>query len=160
LAENTKLFCILAFAFLCFSVHASEPVAEPVTGQIQAAETISFNTTVGVNTSELSFVLVWQNTTSSLDAVLYSPSGKEINSSAQPPVIYNKNMTLVYYIIYSPEPGEWVAKVKANAVSDVGESYWVMFETAAAGEEVVTEEIPAGELEEELEECEECNEST
>lgn len=158
MSNLAKLSLMLLASVFCFPCDASEPIVEHFMGQIRPTEIVSFNTTVDLNTSELSFVLVWENTTSSLDAVLYSPSGMEINSSAQPPVIYNKNMTLVYYVIYSPEPGEWVAKVRANAVPDIGESYWVIFDTAAASEEVVTEEIPANGLEGEPEECEECNE--
>jgi len=153
-------FALLAVSLFCFSgyVEVSSSEQVQVIDRIYPSETVSLNTTVGLNTSEMSFVLFWENATSSLDAVLYSPSGTEINSSAPPSVIYGVNNTLIYYIVHRPEPGEWVAKIQAAAVPDVGESYWVIFNTTASEAEVLTEEIPVEELAEDVEGCANCTE--
>jgi hypothetical protein len=99
----------------------------PESGLIHATQTILLNETIDANTSSFLFVLTWLNATSNLDATLITPSGVKIDSTAQPPVIYGTNKSLIFFILPNAEVGEWAAMVTARDVPDMGESYWALF---------------------------------
>jgi hypothetical protein len=151
---------------------ASDPVENtsemtayfPEYGQIHATQMVLLNTTIGTNLSSFSFILTWLNATSNLEATLTSPSGIKIDSTAQLPVIYGTNKSLIFYILPSPEAGKWTATITAKNVQDVGEFYWALFNTTS--EEKYTEQVPIneemdlGDLENTSEECESCKEQS
>jgi hypothetical protein len=110
------------------------PAYIPENGQINATQAVLLNTTIGTNLSSFSFILSWFNATSSLEATLTSPSGAKIDSTAQPPVIYGTNKSLIFYILPSPEAGKWTAAITAKNVPDAGESYWALFNTTSGNE--------------------------
>jgi hypothetical protein len=99
----------------------------PESGLIHATQTILLNETIDANTSSFLFVLTWLNATSNLDATLLTPSGVKIDSTAQPPVIYGTNKSLIFYILPNADVGEWSAMITAKDVPDMGESYWAIF---------------------------------
>jgi hypothetical protein len=121
---------------------ASDPVKDrpdmpayfPEYGQIHATESVLLNTTIGTNLSSFSFVLTWINATSNLEAILTSPGGVQIDSTAQMPIIYGTNKSLVFYILQNPEAGKWTATITAKNVPDVGEFYWALFNTTPVDE--------------------------
>jgi hypothetical protein len=101
----------------------------PDSGMIHATQTILVNETIDANTSSFLFVLTWLNATSNLEATLITPNGVKIDSTAQPPVIYGVNKSLIFYILPNAEAGEWTAMITARDVPDIGESYWALFST-------------------------------
>jgi hypothetical protein len=101
----------------------------PESGQIHAAQTILSNVTIDTKISSLMFVLTWLNATSNLEATLIAPSGVKIDSTAQLPVIYGVNKSLIFYILPNAEVGQWTAMITAKDVPDMGESYWALFST-------------------------------
>jgi hypothetical protein len=101
----------------------------PEGGQIHAAQTILSNATIDTKISSLMFVLTWLNATSNLEATLIAPSGVKIDSTAQSPVIYGVNKSLIFYILPNAEVGKWTAMITAKDVPDMGESYWALFST-------------------------------
>jgi len=101
----------------------------PESGQIHAAQTILSNVTIDTKISSLMFVLTWQNATSNLEATLIAPSGLKIDSTAQSPVVYGVNTSLIFYILPNAEVGQWTAMITANDAPDMGESYWALFST-------------------------------
>lgn len=106
------------------------PAYIPESGKIFPAQTVLLNTTIGANLSSFSFILAWFNDTSSLQATLTSPSGTKIDSTAKAPVIYDQNNSLIFYILPSPEAGEWTATITAKNAPDAGEYYWALYSTA------------------------------
>jgi len=101
----------------------------PDSGQIHAAQIILSNATIDTKISSLLFVLTWLNATSNLEATLIAPSGAKIDSTAQSPVIYGVNKTLIFYILPNAEVGKWTAMITAKDIPDMGESYWALFST-------------------------------
>lgn len=119
----------ISFAADLAEIGSEIPAYIPENGQIYAMQTVLLNTTTGNSLSSFSFILVWFNDTSGLEATLTSPSGTKIDSTAQLPLIYGMNNSLIFYIVPSPESGEWTATITAKNVPDVGESYWALFDT-------------------------------
>jgi len=118
-----------------FAAEKSEmPTYIPENGLIHATQTILLNTTIDTNLSSVLFVLTWLNATSNLEATLTTPSGVKIDSTAQLPVIYGENKSLIFYILPNPEVGEWTAKITAKNVQDIGESYSALFSTTPEDE--------------------------
>jgi hypothetical protein len=140
------------------------PAYIPENGQINATQAVLLNTTIGTNLSSFSFILSWFNATSSLEATLTSPSGAKIDSTAQPPVIYGTNKSLIFYILPSPEAGKWTAAITAKNVPDGGESYWALFNTASVDESTeegrINEERNLSDLEDISGKCENCTEQS
>jgi hypothetical protein len=106
----------------------------PESGQIHAAQTILSNATIDTKISSLLFVLTWLNATSNLEATLIAPSGVKIDSTAQSPIIYGINKSLIFYILPNAEVGKWTAVITAKDVPDMGESYWAIFSTTPENE--------------------------
>jgi hypothetical protein len=106
----------------------------PESGQIHATQTILLNATNYANISSFLFVLTWLNATSNLEATLITPSGVKIDSTAQPPVIYGVNKSLIFYILPNAEVGKWTARITAKDAPDMGESYWSLFGTIPENE--------------------------
>jgi hypothetical protein len=92
-------------------------------GHLDATGPSLLKSEIGSNLSAVSFLLNWTNSSSSLEMTLISPTGQKIDSSAQPPVVYDKNVSMEYYVVPSPEPGTWTEQVKANSVPNKGEDY-------------------------------------
>lgn len=119
---------------ISFAAENAENMSEistdiPESGLIHATQTIMLNETIDANTPSFLFVLTWLNATSNLEASLITPSGVKIDSTAQPPVIYGANKSLIFYILPDAEVGEWTAMITARDVPDMGESYWAVFST-------------------------------
>ena len=95
----------------------------PINARINASEVQSQNLMIGSDVSSAVFSLNWQNMGSDLEMTLRSPSGDQINQSAQMPVIYTKEELDTYYIVPNPEPGNWTAIIEAKNVSSKGEDY-------------------------------------
>jgi len=106
----------------------------PESGQINATQAILLNATIDANASSFLFVLTWLNATSNLEATLTTPSGIKIDSTAQPPVIYGVNKSMIFYILPYAEAGKWTAMITAKDVPDMGESYWALFSTVPQNE--------------------------
>lgn len=167
--KNFKLVLInlmIIFGFLCVVCWAEgseaapgQEVAIPICGQINSSDTKPLDITVATNITSASFVLSWGNVTSDLQMVLESPGGTLINSSAQQPITYTKNMSLLYYVIPYPEPGNWTAKITAASAPEAGEGYClipVLSTDEETGAGIVSnpgDEAPASG------ECELCNQS-
>jgi hypothetical protein len=136
----------------------------PEYGQIHAADCVLLNTTIGANISSFSFILAWFNATSSLEATLTSPGGVKIDSTAQLPIIYGMNNSLIFYILHSPEAGIWTATITAKNVPDVGETYWAVFNTTSGYEStdqgLINEELNLSDLVNTIAECESCTEQS
>jgi hypothetical protein len=126
-----KLFFIVLLLSSICTVYGIEtksdiPHAEatvPIDGQINASEIKSQISTVGSDVSSVVFSLNWQNNGSDLEMTLKSPSGDQINQSAQAPTIYKKEELSTYYIVPNPEPGNWTAIIEAKNVPSEGEHY-------------------------------------
>jgi hypothetical protein len=118
----------------------------PESGQINAAQTISSNSTIDTNASPLLFVLTWLNSTSTLEATLITPSGIKMDSTAQPPVIYGVNTSLIFYILPNAEAGKWTAVITAKDVPKEGESYWTLFSTVPENEYANQDPTDLGDL--------------
>ena len=140
------------------------PAYIPEYEQIHASQTVLLNTTIDTNLSSFSFILTWFNATSSLEATLTSPGGAKIDSTAQLPVIYGTNKSLIFYILPSPEAGKWTAAITAKKVPDVGESYFALFNTTYADEstelDLIDEDMNRSDLENIGGECENCTEQS
>ena len=138
------------------------PVYIPEIGQIHATQTVLLNTTIGSNLSSFSFILAWFNATSSLEATLTSPRGTKIDSTAQPPIIYGINKSLIFYILPNPEAGKWTAAISAKNAPDAGETFLALFNTTFTDESAeigsIDEETNLSDPEEDSEKCENCTE--
>jgi hypothetical protein len=110
----------------------------PVNGLINASESQSQISMIDANISSLTFSLNWENMDSDLEMSLESPSGEQINQSAQTPIIYKKEKIDIYYIIPNPEPGNWTAIIEAKKVPSEGEKY-VFFAAQVLGIETIAE---------------------
>ena len=129
---NELILITLAMTFSCLPITSmaeiagnnSELIAESTQcGPINNSEMILLKSTIPSNVSSCSFILSWSNATNNLDMALTSPAGVKIDSSAQLPIIYEKNSSLVYYIVPDPEPGIWSVAVAGNNVAQKGEEY-------------------------------------
>lgn len=95
----------------------------PINARINASEVQSQNLMIGSDVSSAVFSLNWQNMGSDLEMTLRSPSGDQIDQSAQMPIIYKKKEIETLYIVQNPEPGNWTAVIEAKNVSSKGEEY-------------------------------------
>lgn len=132
-------FLVLLLSSICtaygIETKSDIPKAEtpiPIDGQINASEMQSQISMVGSNVSSVVFSLNWQNKGSDLEMTLKSPSGDQINQSAQAPTIYKKEELDTYYIVTNPEPGNWTAIIEAKKVPSEGEHY-VFFASKVPG---------------------------
>lgn len=103
----------------------NQGLAVPTCGHINASETQLLNSTVELNVAYATFILSWENETTDLEIVLITPSGMVIDHAAEKPIIYQKNASLISYMIPNPEPGNWTSKITAMAVPEMGENYCV-----------------------------------
>jgi hypothetical protein len=108
----------------------------PLNAQINASEVQIQNSIIGSNVSFAVFSLNWQNIGSDLEMTLISPSGGQINQSAQMPIVYTKEEINAYYTVPNPEPGNWTAIIEAKNVSSKGEEY-VFFAAQVLGDVTV-----------------------
>jgi len=129
---NELILITLAMTFSCLPLtsmaedagNGSELIAEsPKCGPINNSETLLLNSTIPSNVSSCSFVLSWSNATNNLDMALISPGGVKIDSSAQLPIVYEANSSMVYYLVPDPEPGIWSIAVAGSNVTQKGEEY-------------------------------------
>ncbi len=88
---------------------------------------------------------------------LVSPGEREINSSAEPPINYQKNDSLIFYIVPDPEPGNWTAKVIAPMALQTGEDYCVIFIQENANENIYDSLSNLSSEMQSPEECKDCN---
>ncbi|MDQ1262757.1 MAG: hypothetical protein QG575_1938 [Euryarchaeota archaeon] len=172
---SSQIFLLLAIVLMISNLSISlamDPVENesempayiPENGQIEAMQTVLLNTTIGTNLSSFSFILTWTNATSGLEATLTSPSGTKIDSTAELPVIYGTNESLIFYILPNPEAGKWTAAITARNVPDVGETYLVLFNTTYVDKFTqqgsIDEEMNLNDLEDISGECENCSEES
>jgi hypothetical protein len=137
-------FLILLLSSICnaygIETKSDIPQAEttiPIDEQINASEMQSQISMVGADVSSVVFSLNWQNKGSYLEMTLKSPSGEQINQSAQAPTIYSKGELDTYYIVPNPEPGNWTAIIEAKKVPSKGEHY-VFFASKVPGRAAIT----------------------
>lgn len=74
--------------------------------------------------SEATVIVGWPG--SELNLTLTSPSGEEINSNLSPAVQCWKTDISMGYVIDSPEPGLWTARIDTVIVPEEGENYTFM----------------------------------
>jgi hypothetical protein len=118
---------------------------------IRSAQSVYISSNISAGNSQATFILSWQNVTSSLDLVVNDPSGLEIDPTAKPPIMYQKDNLSVQYLIPDPLPGDWTAKVVASATPEPGEGYCLLTLLTLAESQVlrnesddVTEPMPEG----------------
>jgi hypothetical protein len=133
----------------------------PACGHINESETHLLNSTIGSNITSASFILSWSETADDLEMVLFAPSGMRIGPDAGEPVIYQRNASLIYYIVPNPEPGDWTAEITAGSVPEAGGDYCaftVLDENEAAVEKAMSERpSDSGDEVQEIEGCAECS---
>jgi hypothetical protein len=133
----------------------------PACGHINESETHLLNTTIGSNVTSASFILSWSEMADDLEMVLVSPSGMRVGTEIDEPVIYQRNASLIYYIVPYPEPGDWTAEIIAGSVPETGEDYCaftVLDENEAAVEKAMSERSSGpGDEAQEIEGCAECS---
>jgi len=154
----------IAFAVDPAKTGSEIPAFIPEYEQIYATQPVLLNTTIGSNLSSFSLILTWLNATSSLEATLTSPSGTKIDSTAQPPVIYGTNKSLIFYILPSPEAGIWTVEITAKNVPDAGESYLALLNSESVDgsteQGLIYEEVNLSDLENMSGECVNCTEQS
>lgn len=133
LRKSLSIFMALSLSFIALAVTSMAETAQdnesgaiPICRNINASQTIQHNFAVPSNISSASFILFWTNATSRLNMSLISPSGKKMDSSAKPPVVYGINKSTMYFIIPNPAPGNWSAEITAVVVPKRGEGYCAM----------------------------------
>lgn len=122
------LSMLLIFSTLCITSLAKIEeddisISIPSCGHITSSEPGIHNLTIDGNYSEALFILFWENDSSNLEFVLNSPSNKQINSSVQLPIVFQKNELQMQYKIPKPESGNWIARIIPKEMSDYGENY-------------------------------------
>jgi hypothetical protein len=145
------LFLGLLFSLICIAsgidtVEDAPQIGDviPVSGQINASESQSQISMIETNVSSVVFSLSWQNADSDLDMSLITPSGDQINQSAQMPIIYKKENIYAYYIVPDPMPGNWTAIIEAKKVPSEGENY-DFFAAQMTGMETMAEDLAGSE---------------
>jgi len=126
--ESIFLVLLLALIGITSGIEAGDDVplvgtTIPINARINASEVQSQNSMIGSDVSSAVFSLIWQNMGSDLEMTLRSPSGDQIDQSAQMPIIYKKKEIEAQYIVQNPEPGNWTAVIEAKNVSSTGEDY-------------------------------------
>ncbi len=101
-----------------------EEITVPVSGHIDASETQLLNFSIGSNLTSASFILVWSNADYDMDMTLIAPGGERVDPAADEMVAYNKNATMLYYIVPMPKLGEWTAEVAAVDAPETGMDYY------------------------------------
>jgi hypothetical protein len=136
-------FTILLLSLICtaFGIETENIMPQiettiPIDGQINASEVQSQISMIGSDVSSAVFALNWQNKGSDLEMILRSPSGDQINQSAQAPTIFKKEELNTYYIVANPEPGNWTAIIEAKNVPSEGEHY-VFFAAKLLGQAAI-----------------------
>ncbi|NPV62190.1 MAG: hypothetical protein HPY61_06090 [Methanotrichaceae archaeon] len=126
-AESVILALIVVFMALSFPCSGQaeqgalpEGVTVPLCRHINASETQVLDHFMTPNLSSVSFILTWGNASFDLMMALRKPDGAIVNSSADLPVVFQRNRSLQYYIIPDPEPGEWRADVFARTAPEGG----------------------------------------
>jgi hypothetical protein len=124
---SNLILIFLIFGTLCMASMAQTPdnlvSLGPKCDVIKSAENVSVSSNVSSGNAQLTYILSWVNSTSVLDMILTTPSGKKIDSSAQPPIVYRKNETTITYIVPDPETGKWNAEITAKTAPELGEDY-------------------------------------
>jgi hypothetical protein len=145
------LFLGLLFSLICIasSIDTAEDAPQigtviPVSGQINASESQSQISMIEANVSSVVFSLNWQNADSDLEMSLTSPSGEQINQSAQMPIVYKKEKIHTYYIVPIPTQGNWTAIIEAKKVPSEGENY-TFFAAQMTGIETIAEDLAGSE---------------
>jgi len=145
------LFLGLLFSLICIasSIDTAEDAPQigtviPVSGQINASESQSQISMIEADVSSAVFSLNWQNADSDLEMSLTSPSGEQINQSAQMPIIYKKEKMHAYYIVPIPMQGNWMAIIEAKKVPSEGENY-SFFAAQMTGIETIAEDLAGSE---------------
>jgi hypothetical protein len=110
----------------------------PIDGQINVSEMQSQISMIGSDVSSVVFALNWQNKGTDLEMTLRSPSGDQINQSAQEPTIFKKEELDTYYIVPNPEPGNWTAIIEAKNAPSEGEHY-VFFAAKVLGKAAIAD---------------------
>lgn len=129
----------------------------PKCDAIKSAENISMSSNVGPGNAQLTYILSWVNSSSVLDMMLITPSGKKIDSSAQSPILYEMNGTTITYIVPDPETGKWNAEITAKTAPELGEDFCVFPFLTLGGTQINdTSEIAGNQI---LTECATCNQS-
>ena len=126
---SNTILVILIFGAICTVSSAQLPDNMKMSSNcsvIRSAENASVSSEVGPGNSQATFILSWQNASSTLDMTLSAPDGKKIDSNIQAPDMYRKNDTMIQYIIPDPERGIWTANITARATPEQGEAYCVL----------------------------------
>lgn len=123
---------LMIFVSLCMAVgaqldsNATEQVdVVPISGHINASETQSQDFDVGPDAASASFILFWENAAIDLDMALITPGGVQVDPASDEMIIYEKNVSMLYYIVPMPEPGSWSVEIKAKSVPETGADYEV-----------------------------------
>lgn len=127
------IFCFV-FCALFVAIALDQPTPIPICRHINASETISMNSRVETGTFSTSFVLTWIDASSQMEMILRSPSGLLLNPSAESPIVYSKNKTMLYFIVPSPEPGNWSEIITAKNLSQKGEDYCIITVSTGANQ--------------------------
>lgn len=126
--ELPVIIVLLTMADCCLAEEAamSSPLpAIPMCGLINASQQVQWNTTIEPNQASASFIMGRSNIECTLDMFLTSPSGKRIDPSAEPPVVFASNGSVTYYIVPNPEPGVWGIIIKANDTNKCSQGYCI-----------------------------------
>ena len=128
--RNGLIFTLLVFGALCLASFAqiidldsNQTMMVPTCNNIGPSETLLQNSLIDSNLTSISFILSWSDSTNSPEMVLRTPGAHEINQFVEPPIIYEKNDTIIYYIIPNPEIGNWTLEINTNDQSSKDEDY-------------------------------------
>ena len=135
-----SILMVLVFGTLCMASMGQtlDGLVElvPKCDVIKSAENVSVSSNVSPGNAQLAYILAWENSSSVLDMVLTAPSGKKIDSSAQPPIVYRKNETTITYLISDPETGNWNAEITAKRAPELGEDFCAFTFLSLGGEQI------------------------
>lgn len=160
--KSMLIVVIFSSLYLAYAEETAEDGVDggltvPICGHINASETQSLIFSVDHSVGSASFILSWDNSSNDMKMVLHSPSGKEINSSVEQPINYQKNDSMIFYIIPGPENGNWTAEIAAAKVPGAGENYCAFFVLEEAGESAFNGTSDLGGEAAGTEECENCS---
>ena len=130
-----------------------QPAPIPICRHINASETISMNSSVEKATFSASFIMTWIDAASQMEMKLVSPSGLLIDSSAESPIVYSRNETMLYFIVHAPEAGNWSQIITARNLSQKGENYCII--TVSTG--ALQNQIESGKVANSNSTCKTCN---
>ena len=134
------ILIFLTLGTLCMTSMAQMPEnlvqLVPKCDVVKSGENVSLSSNIGPGNAQLMYILSWVNSTSVLDMTLITPSGKKIVSSAQSPIIYRKNETMITYIVPVPETGKWNTEITAKTAPELGEEFCVFPFTTLGGNQI------------------------